>query len=633
MLLAMTTSAFFDQMMAALSMTLAYSLVQGVILAALAGLIILLTRKASSAMRYNLLMGALVLFSLGSAITFGLQYSKAHGSTDVTPSIGSVTGNVDLGEPKGRVAVQPVRENYLNNISDYVTTHHNTIVLIWFVIICVKALQLTVGLQNVYRLKRTDIHTATAGWCATMQQMAQRLGIKEKIKLLESGMAKIPMVIGHLKPVILIPVGLLNALSTAEVEAILMHELAHIRRRDYLVNLLQSLVEIVFFFNPAVLWVSQLIKTERENCCDDIALLNNTSKHNYIQALVSCEEYQQGSAAYAIAFSGQKNSLIDRVKRIVNKRNHSLNNFEKSFLTICLVISGLFLSAFAERETIKKTIHEVVKVMVHRNDSAAPIVKIKASPKVVKHLPAPIDTIKTFVKKDMPFDEAAWFRRMDSIKKSAVAKLAARKASATPNSKILGSPDTGRKIISETNVLTNPSVTTHKRLNLKELLKQDSADRSAPPIPAAPAVPNARRTARIMMDEMVKDGLMERGKPLPFSIDDNAFVVNGKKQPDAVAQKYRTLSKSGFPHGATGHPTQSESTMSKIILQMENDKLINATDENISFVLNNDDFIVNGKKQPDEVFQRYLNDFVKKAPGGKMSWSYSNVSSTKTADK
>jgi bla regulator protein BlaR1 len=80
------------------------------------------------------------------------------------------------------------------------------------------------------------------------------------------------MVIGNLKPVILMPIGLLTALTTEEVEAILMHELAHIKRRDYLVNLLQSLMEIVFFFNPAVLWISQLIKAERENCCDDLAL-------------------------------------------------------------------------------------------------------------------------------------------------------------------------------------------------------------------------------------------------------------------------------------------------------------------------------------------------------------------------
>jgi bla regulator protein BlaR1 len=160
-------------------------------------------------------------------------------------------------------------------------------------------------------------------------------------------------------------VGLLSALSADEVEAIIVHELAHIKRRDYLVNLLQSLIEIVFFFNPAVLWISQLIKTERENCCDDLALEQSSNKISYIRALVSCEEYQQALPAYAMAFAGSKNSLLDRVKRLASNRNHSLNIYEKTALAVCLVVSGLCMSAFAERETIKRTVHEVVKSFEH----------------------------------------------------------------------------------------------------------------------------------------------------------------------------------------------------------------------------------------------------------------------------
>src|ERR1700749_4616836 len=119
-------------------------------------------------------------------------------------------------------------------------------------------------------------------WNERMQQLAALMGIRQTISLLESGIAKVPMVIGHLKPVILIPIGLLTALSAEEVEAILVHELAHIKRRDYLVNMLQSLMEIIFFFNPAVLWISQLIKTERENCCDDMVVEQSSNRISYI---------------------------------------------------------------------------------------------------------------------------------------------------------------------------------------------------------------------------------------------------------------------------------------------------------------------------------------------------------------
>src|SRR4030095_11498069 len=89
---------------------------------------------------------------------------------------------------------------------------------------------------------------------------------------LQSSLTKVPVVIGHLKPVILFPIGILNSLPQNEVEAILLHELAHIARNDFLINLLQQFTEIIFFFNPAVIWVSSCIKSERENCCDDIAI-------------------------------------------------------------------------------------------------------------------------------------------------------------------------------------------------------------------------------------------------------------------------------------------------------------------------------------------------------------------------
>src|SRR6202000_1232488 len=92
-------------------------------------------------------------------------------------------------------------------------------------------------------------------WKERTMQLACLTGVKQAIDILESGLAKVPMVIGHLKPIILIPVGMLAAVSPDEIEAIIIHELAHIKRRDYLVNMLQSLMEIVFFFNPAVLWI------------------------------------------------------------------------------------------------------------------------------------------------------------------------------------------------------------------------------------------------------------------------------------------------------------------------------------------------------------------------------------------
>ena len=100
--------------------------------------------------------------------------------------------------------------------------------------------------------------------------------ISRPVRLLESAIAEVPVVIGYLKPVILIPAGLLANLPVDQVEAILLHELAHIRRADYLVNLLQTMVESLLFYHPAVWWISHVIRTEREHCCDDFVLARDT---------------------------------------------------------------------------------------------------------------------------------------------------------------------------------------------------------------------------------------------------------------------------------------------------------------------------------------------------------------------
>lgn len=350
-----------DRLISALCNTLLHSLWQGLILAAVTGLIVLFTRKSTAAMRYNLLISALALFAVGVGTTFWLQFGEAKPA--VTDVVTTGISNVAVNVPAVNINTSMPTQTFTENLYGYLNQHHNVIVLVWFLIICAKSIQLVVGLIGVRRLKHSKVHQVSIEWHNCMEQLAQSLNIDKGIMLLESGLAKVPMVIGTLKPVILIPIGLLTALTAEEVEAILVHELAHIKRRDYMVNLLQSLMEIVFFFNPAVLWVSQLIKVERENCCDDLALAQSSNKISYIRALVSCEEYKASVPAYAMALAGDRNSLLSRVKRMASNKNHSLNLFEKTVLALCLVVSGLCLSAFAkkaQKEDITNTVAKVI---------------------------------------------------------------------------------------------------------------------------------------------------------------------------------------------------------------------------------------------------------------------------------
>ena len=119
----------------------------------------------------------------------------------------------------------------------------------------------------------------------------RQLDIRRRVKLVESVLVRAPMVIGQLRPIIYIPLGLINHLPASEMEAVLLHELAHIRRYDYVVNMVQQVAECLLFFNPGFLWISSLLREERENCCDDIAIAHTRDRVEFVRALVRFKEH------------------------------------------------------------------------------------------------------------------------------------------------------------------------------------------------------------------------------------------------------------------------------------------------------------------------------------------------------
>ena len=110
-----------------------------------------------------------------------------------------------------------------------------------------------------------------------------------------------PVVIGYLRPVILVPVGMLAGMPAAQVEAILLHELAHVRRRDYLANLLQTVGEGFLFYHPAIWWISSVIRSERENCCDDLVVEASGDAREYAAALAALEHTRLAADRAALA--------------------------------------------------------------------------------------------------------------------------------------------------------------------------------------------------------------------------------------------------------------------------------------------------------------------------------------------
>lgn len=187
----------------------------------------------------------------------------------------------------------------------------------WLVGVLLFQLRCLIAWTAAGRLRTVGVCEPPHRWLENLDELRARLRLSRPVTLLESCFAEVPVVIGHLRPVILMPVGLLAGLPPGQVEAILLHELAHIRRADYLVNLMQTLVEGLLFYHPAVWWISSAIRTERENCCDDLVVLTSGDAHEYATALAALAENRWTMRQAALAATG--GNLVKRIRRLLQQ--------------------------------------------------------------------------------------------------------------------------------------------------------------------------------------------------------------------------------------------------------------------------------------------------------------------------
>lgn len=352
----------------ALCWTLLHSLWQGLVMAAAAGFIVMRTRKSSAALRYNLLSALFVVFVATVCFTLVRQLNIADhnivtGAFNLSPSIVQASA-----QAAGNEIVFP--QTYIDNLGAFFDRHAMLVVAIWFIILSIKCTSILMGIGYMQHIRYNKTRPVNSYWAEKLALLASRVQVSRQVVLLESGIVKVPMVVGFLKPAILVPIGLLANLPPSQVENILLHELAHIRRKDYLINILQSLTEMIFFFNPAVVWVSSLIREERENCCDDLAIAGSQDKMNYVNTLVSFQEYYLNMPAVAaVGFAGSKYPLLDRIRRIVSNDNKKLNFMQRVVLVFSIVIItviALVPKGGAQAQTIKPDV-TVNRVMTTDN--------------------------------------------------------------------------------------------------------------------------------------------------------------------------------------------------------------------------------------------------------------------------
>ncbi len=196
----------------------------------------------------------------------------------------------------------------------------------WAVGALALSLRLLAGYSATRRLVRTHGEPAPEAVKACLERLAARLGVKRAVRVCSSGLTRVPAVAGWFSPIVLLPASAVTGLSARQLEAILAHELAHVRRHDYLVNMLQSLIETLLFYHPAVWWLGMRIREERERCCDDLAVAACGSAPLYAEALLSMERLR-GAPRLALALTG--GSLAARVERLLGPRSRSLEIFPR----------------------------------------------------------------------------------------------------------------------------------------------------------------------------------------------------------------------------------------------------------------------------------------------------------------
>jgi GWxTD domain-containing protein len=291
----------------AIGWALLHSLWEGAIIAAALAAVLVVVR--SPRIRYAAASTAMLMMLIGFSFTVGrMMPEKTHvqspprGPAFHTSNAAIAGDTSDFAKASLAAVVPWLVPFWIGGVS---------LIYLWRVTSCV----------SVQRLRTRGVCCAPERWQKELTRLSAQLRISKPILLLESCLAEVPMVLGHFRPLILLPVGLLANLSPAQIEAVLLHELAHIRRHDYLINVLQRLVEGLLFYHPATWWISRVMRDERENRCDDVVVSIKGDVHEYASALAALEQNRLSNLEPAVAATG--GNLMKRIRRLLcpAKRN------------------------------------------------------------------------------------------------------------------------------------------------------------------------------------------------------------------------------------------------------------------------------------------------------------------------
>ncbi|HEY7547262.1 MAG TPA: M56 family metallopeptidase, partial [Blastocatellia bacterium] len=307
----------------AVGWTLLHFLWQGAVVAAVLALTLAALKNKRANLRYLVSCAAMAVMLALPVITLWIVSSTSPAdqrisATTAAPSeaprmTASKDATSDILAMSGAVETPSAQSAW--NLRDVVSQLTPWLTSLWFAGVLLLSLRMLGGLLYTARLKNQFARPLDDDWEQRFAALGRAMRVSRPVRILESALIQVPTVIGWLRPVVLIPASALTGLTPRQLEAIVAHELAHIRRYDYLVNLLQTAVEILLFYHPAVWWVSRQVRSEREHCCDDLAVEITGDAIAYARALTEIETLRSITPRLVMAADG--GSLLARIQRLV----------------------------------------------------------------------------------------------------------------------------------------------------------------------------------------------------------------------------------------------------------------------------------------------------------------------------
>lgn len=293
-----------DILVTSLGLTLLQSLWQGAFIYTALLFVLRVNPNMKASTRHNLAALAMIGIVSWTLFTFSAEFFTLGHSV--------AQRHVFASPPNDQRSVFSLRDTFINGFKKNISW----VVLIYAAGLMVQSAKLLNDFYNIRRLRLKEVSAVPSSLQAQFLCIINKTGIRKKVSIGISKNVFVPMVLGHIKPAILLPVSAVTNLDADQIEAILIHELAHICRNDYLINVIKVFVETMLFFNPFVGMVGKMMDIERENACDDFVLKHISNPVIYMETLLQIQEMKSDNQQLALAIGGKKHQLLNRIRRI-----------------------------------------------------------------------------------------------------------------------------------------------------------------------------------------------------------------------------------------------------------------------------------------------------------------------------